>query len=44
MSFDEAIRLMEQVKDDGVGLLVTQRELPILKLAKEYLHEHPINK
>lgn len=42
--FDEAIRLMEQVKDDGVGLLVTQRELPIVKLAKEYLYEHPINK
>ena len=41
---DSAIKMMEMVEDDGVGLLVKQRELPILKLAKEYLDEHPINK
>ena len=41
---DDAIKLMEQVQDDGVGLLIKQRELPILKLAKEYIDEHPINK
>ena len=41
---DEAIRLMVSVDDDGVGHLIKQRELPILKLAKEYLYEHPINK
>lgn len=44
VDIDTAIRLMDNVKDDGVGLLVKQRELPILKLAKEYIDEHPINK
>ena len=43
VDINEAIRLMEKVDDDGVGHLVKQRELPILKLAKEYLDEHPIN-
>ena len=37
---DEAIRLVSNVQDDGVGLLIKQRELPILKLAKEYIDEH----
>ena len=37
VDIDEAIKLMEQVDDDGVGHLVKQRELPILKLAKEYI-------
>ena len=41
---DEAIKMMEAVDDDGVGHLVKQRELPILKLAKEALYEHPISK
>lgn len=42
---DEAIKLMERVHDDGVGLLIAQREIPILKLAKEYLeNEHLISK
>ena len=41
---DEAIKLMENVDDDGVGHLIKQRELPILILAKEYINEHPINK
>ena len=41
---DEAISLMEKVDDDGVGRLIKQRELPILRLAKEYINEHPINK
>lgn len=41
---NEAIRLMNSVQDDGVGLLIKQRELPILELAKEYIDEHPINK
>ena len=40
---DTAIKMMESVQDDGVGLLIKQRELPILKLAKEYIDEHPIN-
>ena len=44
VDIDKAINLMNNVKDDGVGLLVKQRELPILKLAKEYIDEHPINK
>ena len=43
-SIDKAIELMNNVEDDGVGLLIKQRELPILKLAKEYIDEHPINK
>ena len=43
VNINEAIKLMENVDDDGVGHLVKQRELPILKLAKEYLDEHPIN-
>ncbi len=41
---DRAIELVNNVEDDGVGLLIKQRELPILKLAKEYIDEHPINK
>ena len=41
---DAAIKMVENVHDDGVGLLIKQRELPILKLAKEYIDEHPINK
>lgn len=44
VDIDEAIKMMEQVDDDGVGRLVSQREIPILKLAKEYMHEHSINK
>ena len=44
LDIDEIINLMENVKDDGVGLLVAQREIPILKLAKEYINEHLINK
>ena len=44
VDIDTAITLMDNVKDDGVGLLIKQRELPILKLAKEYINEHPINK
>ena len=44
VDIDKAIELMNNVKDDGVGMLVKQRELPILKLAKEYIDEHPINK
>lgn len=40
---DKAIELMNNVFDDGVGLLIKQREIPILKLAKEYIDEHPIN-
>ena len=44
VDIDTAITLMDNVKDDGVGLLIKQRELPILKLAKEYIDEHPINK
>ncbi len=44
VDIDKAITLMEKVDDDGVGHLIKQREMPILKLAKEYLYEHPINK
>lgn len=44
VDIDRAIELVNNVKDDGVGLLVKQRELPILELAKEYIDEHPINK
>ncbi|MBO4856489.1 MAG: NUDIX hydrolase [Bacilli bacterium] len=44
VDIDKAIELMNNVEDDGVGLLIKQRELPILKLAKEYIDEHPINK
>ena len=44
VDIDKAINLMNNVKDDGVCLLVKQRELPILKLAKEYIDEHSINK
>lgn len=44
VDIDTAIRLVESVDDDGVGHLVKQRELPILKLAKEYINEHIINK
>ena len=40
---DTAIELMNNVDDDGVGHLVKQRELPILKLAKEYMNEHFIS-
>ena len=35
---------MNEVKDDGVGLLVKQRELPVLELARGYIYEHLINK
>ena len=44
MNIDTAIELMNNVDDDGVGHLVKQREIPILKLAKEYLNEHSISK
>lgn len=44
VDIDTAIKMVEGVQDDGVGLLIKQRELPILKLAKEYIDEHPINK
>ena len=44
VDIDEAIQLMRNVDDDGVGHLIKQRELPILELVKEYLYEHPINK
>ena len=44
VNIDEAIKLVSGVDDDGVGHLIKQRELPILKLAKEYIDEHPINK
>ena len=44
VDIDAAIKLVSEVDDDGVGHLVKQRELPILKLAKEYIDEHPINK
>ena len=44
VDIDSAIKMMENVNDDGVGMLVKQRELPILKLAKEYIDEHPISK
>ena len=44
MNIDTAINLMNNVVDDGVGHLVKQREIPILKLAKEYLNEHSISK
>ena len=44
VSIDNAIQLMSNVQDDGVGYIVAQREIPILKIAKEYINEHPINK
>ena len=44
VDINQAIKMVENVHDDGVGLLVKQRELPILKLAKEYIDEHPVNK
>ncbi len=44
VDIDTAINLMNNVDDDGVGHLVKQREIPILKLAKEYLNEHSIGK
>ena len=44
VNIDTAIELMNNVDDDGVGHLVKQREIPILKLAKEYLNEHSISK
>ena len=45
VDIDKAIELMINVQDDGVGMLVKQREIPILKLAKEkMIHEHIINK
>ena len=40
VDINKAISLMENVQDDGVGMLIKQRELPILKLAKEYIDEH----
>lgn len=43
VDIDTAIKMMEEVDDDGVGHLVKQRELPILKLAKEYIDEHITN-
>ncbi len=44
VNIDTAIKIVKEVQDDGVGLLIKQRELPILELAKEYIYEHPINK
>ncbi len=44
LDIDEAIKRLKAVQDDGVGLLIKQRELPILELAKGYIYEHPINK
>ena len=44
VDINTAISLMEGVHDDGVGMLIKQREIPILKLAKEYIDEHLINK
>ena len=41
---DKAIELVKNVNDDGVGLLIKQRELPILELAKEWIYENTINK
>ena len=37
INIEDAISLVESIDDDGVGHLVKQRELPILKLAKEEL-------
>lgn len=44
LPIEQAIKIMNEVKDDGVGLLVKQRELPVLELARGYIYEHLINK
>jgi len=39
LSVEEAIKAYESFTKDGVGLLVKRRELPILKLVKNYLRQ-----
>ena len=39
VNIDDAIQMMKNVQDDGVGMLVKQREVPILQLAKEILEK-----
>ena len=44
VDIDKAIELMEHSIDDGVGPLVAQREVPVLKLIKEKKSEYFANK
>ena len=40
LSFEEAVKFYEQQTDKKLGRLLTNRELPILKIAKQWLDEH----
>ncbi len=40
LSYEEAVKLYEQQTDKKLGRLLTNRELPILKVAKQWLDEH----
>jgi 8-oxo-dGTP diphosphatase len=40
VTFEEAFASYEKIKDDKLGHLVYQREMPMIQLAKDYLEEH----
>ena len=40
LSYEEAVKLYEEQTDKKLGRLLTNRELPILKIAKQWLDEH----
>ena len=40
LGYEEAVKLYESQTDKKLGRLLTNRELPILKVAKQWLDEH----
>ena len=40
LSYEEAVKLYEEQTDKKLGRLLTNRELPILKVAKQWLEEN----
>ena len=40
LGYEEAVKLYEQQTDKKLGRLLTNRELPILKAAKQWLDEN----
>ena len=40
LGYEEAVKLYERQTDKKLGRLLTNRELPILKIAKQWFDEH----
>ena len=40
LEYEEAVKLYERQTDKKLGRLLTNRELPILKIAKQWFDEH----